>query len=193
MSISADLFTQFVIHNADTPISPEGLTTWKKLVVTAKNNEMNKYREDTVRLAHEKLYPDGLSKKTAFEKSAKFDVGYVRLFGNDMMNNDNYNPDLCTYATQLKDGVDAGMNKFPQHMAYPSGFIAVIFYYQYLTCLVIDMNTLHDQHKITDAEMWETQWLFFNTANRWDEQVELDAKKKEILKKCEEAARNMRQ
>jgi hypothetical protein len=102
------------------------------------------------------------------------------------------NFDLVTYKTELALGIEQSMKKFPDHMTYPSGFVAVVYYYTYLCCILIDQYNLYLSKKISADQFWATTWLFFDDPNRKTEELEtIEKKKKEILFECEKRSREL--
>ena len=185
--LSADTFTDFVQRYCEADRTDDLLAQWKKLVAQAKVDQKAKYQEETVQMVREGELFDCSTKAEAFEKTKNFDVEYIRLLGES-----NGQLNMRTYRDQLQEGIETGMKQFPAQMSYPAGFVAVIYYMQYLTALLIDMNDLHEKREITNDDMWETQWLFFDDPNRWEDRDRLEAKKKAVLEACEEHARKMR-
>lgn len=117
-------------------------------------------------------------------------IKQVRLLWTQEPTKDNL--DSVTYVTELKLGLEKGLDKFPSNMGFPGGYVVVIYALTYKTCLLVDQYKLYQNKMLSDKDFWDCIWLFFEDLNCSPaERDVISAKQNKVLEICEERSRRL--
>ena len=174
-SFNFDGLVRFCTEYAEKQFNTENL---KLLIDMAKNAEHSlkeEYENQNKMIGEERTKPYQ-------------DITQIRLIGAEEPTDDNF--DSSTYKTELSIGFDKSMKKFPEHMPYPGGFIAIVYALTYKCCLLVDQYNLYVKKTISDEQFWQTLWLFFYDPNR-DDLENIEKISKNVLGECESRSRKL--